>query len=871
MRVDPKRRSDNRVADRGISPLVGLIILIGLIVLGSVLIISIGMDANKDIEGQISGEQGKQTMVNFDKDLTTYLLNTDASGSLYLPETGQSELIDGGNVAVTISNGFETEELDEISMGTLRYEDTTGNEFGYQAGGVWRVEEHGTTMISSPDIRYYTEMNDGEEVGRLDLSIADFAGNAGQGEHTVQYEDSDSVDLEGAMEEVGFVRHVEITISDTPYHDGWYEFLQSEFDARDEGDDCPNQPTTNVICQPADDTVTVVATIDGNNSFATQIGIRPTIYGGLYADSITDQYDSELNVSGYDDHDATANVSEDLFVVNNDFELDDDADIEGVPVVNGTIDASGTPAISPIGYASALEEGTAPGHYEYINTTEDGSTAVFWLTDQEKTLVANMSRPAEEIQPITDKLENRALTYLADDGESITGNSLDAGLYYGNTLNVDTIDTSEGDVHIGIDGSNPVQLSDIDVTGGNQTYVYTNTTAGVTVEDITVPDENTGDFWLYGTEDAQITVEDKYEGVIYAPGSDLTIEDDAELTGAVVGGETTLQGDARINFDRTLRTDAAIPPENRNISVEEARTRDPLDVTFVLDRSGSMGGPGVVMGGDWQSVPVSTYSTATVDPEADHSIETRSCSIFGGCDSPTVVDPGESFSMGGWFSTTEVRVKDGSSGDSVIVGSESGNDPWGLRADATRNFIDLMSVSNDDHAGVFEFDNGGYELHPLSDNLESVRENVSVTADGSTDISAGIDLALDEYSGTDPSDRERVMILLSDGSNTIDGADTRTENQAIRADNLGVTIYAIGLGEDDLNEELLETIADETGGDNITIDNADELEDIFEGIADDVIEEEANLTLDIMMDPQVDGSSSDYVINIDEHKVNLDS
>ncbi|WP_170155538.1 vWA domain-containing protein [Halopiger aswanensis] len=867
------------------SPIIGLILLIGLVLAGSMLILMVGMGTNDAVKGQISAEQSEQLMVKFDKDLSTSLFDNDTRHPAYLPEEGRSELINGGELEITVSNGFYEEDLDPISIGALRYKDGSENELLYQAGGVWRVTDQTTTLISEPDIRYYEETNaEGKEVGRIDLSVTDMDGNVGNGEHTVQYKNSSSADLERVMDQVGFVRHVEITVEDPPHRDAWVDFLKSEFDATEVGT-CPRQPDTNVICEDGD-SITVMATIDLENSFASQVGITPTVYGGLYADSITGQHGAPFTVTGYENHDTTDNVSKDLFVVDDDFELNSGADIEGTPVVNDSITAaSGHPSISPIGYAANLERGAAPSEYEYINTTENGSTAVFWLTGEENALIANMSQSVETVQPVTAKLENKALPYLEDheDVDPIPGrgSTIDAGLYYGDELDVDEIDTSNGDVHIGIDKRGYIDISDIEITGGNQTFVYTNTDDRLTVGNIDIqPDDRAGAFWVYGTERAEVTVDDEYEGVVYAPGSEMTIEDNADITGAIVGGETKLGDDATINFDRSLRTDVPIPPENRNISVKDTKTRPPLDVTFVLDRSGSMGDiydSGTVTGNVWQDAPLRTRrgTEALLDPRANHSIEVQYCNN-GRCGYRTTIEPGNSMYVvhdRTW--TTEVRVANESCDRCEVTTFEvvDGNDPTGLRGDATRDFIGLMNESNDDRAGVYEFNDRGYELHSLSDDLEAVRQSVDVTGSGYTDISAGMELALDEYRGP-TSTRDRVMVVLSDGENNprrggSEAADQHTKRQADRAADLGVTVYTIGLGEDNIDKELLRDITTDEGEFHM-IDNAEELEEIFEGIANDVIEEEADVTFEAAMEPQIDGSSNEYVLNVDEHHVTIE-
>ncbi|WP_254761628.1 vWA domain-containing protein [Natrinema marinum] len=871
-------------SERGANEQVGLILLIGLVIIAGSLVVAAGMVALDAVQMQASGEQSEQEMRQFDKDLQTAMLD-NTTGPVHAPG---GEISDEGTITITASNGYGDTESESITMGTLHKKDDAGNVLAHQAGGAWRKTGESSSVVSKPSIRYYTEQAGGNEVGRIDVSVTNLEGNVKSGTNRVTKRPSSTNGLN--VSNITFVSHVAIEVSDTPYHDAWYRFLKTEFEASSANTcDISDGSDKNVICHDeANREVTVIATIDGTNPFANHVGIDPTVYGGLYADRITGNYDSALTVRGYDNHNIS-NRSADLFAVNNDLKMKGGAKVTGIPVVNEHLSViSGQPNISPLAYAAALDRGGHPGHpgswrYDYINTTADGSTAAFWLTSQHDSLVANMSKPFDSVDMIDSNVENGALDYLENnpnvtDIESYGSTTVDSGLYYGDDLNsgIDTINTSDGDVHIGIgNGGGPLELSDLQITGNNRAYIYTESNVDIR-QDIEVPGNRAGALWVYSSSSSTIDVERDYEGVVYAPGSHVTIDDGVEITGAVVGGTTNLRGDATINFDRTLRTDVPIPTENRNISIEADRTRDPLDVTFVLDRSGSMGqvhDSGTVSDNNWQTTPISTggYTTGIVDPEANYSLEVRECWGPWGCSSPTTVDPGDSTQLSDSWPQTEVRVANGTCTSCEVdvfqIDTDS-SDPFGLRANATKKFIRMMNRSNDDRAGVFEFNSNGHELHSLSRDLDDVRDSVSVTAGGGTDISSGMERAIDEYSATPTPGRDRIMIVLSDGENSNSAADSRTRAQAQRAENRGITVYTIGLGENNINKPLLRDAATDDGEFHM-IDNASQLEDIFEGIANREIQQEDDLSFDISVSPTMSGTSSDYVVNVDTQTVRI--
>ena len=871
--------SSSHSTERGASPQVGFILLIGLVMVSGTLVFVVGMGALDSIQRQAMNERETQVLQQFDHDLAS--LTNDTAKSVYL-EQGKYNISNTSTIRITSSNGFEEISNHSVTMGTLIQNGKSSTELGYQAGGIWRNNGGSTTIVSRPDLRYYKEESD---LGRIDFSITSLSGNAGPGENTViQYNSSrPSIDTPTGDE---FVSHVEITVEGTRYHDGWYEFMSDEFKAtdieavdsvdEDKYPSCdfePDRSYPNLICHdPDNQTVTVIATIDGNNPFAHHVGIDPTIYGGLSADSIEGDLSADnLNVTGYSSKDT--NTSPDIFTVNSRVDLEEGADIDAYPVLNGELDPEAGSTVDPIAYVSDPNFETRDANRRYWTN----GTRVAHLTDD--VIAANMSRPFDPHENIDTEIEDSALDYLKNNVgtervEKVDGNNIgEAGRYYTSASEFDLnhVDTSSGSVHIGVGGSSELTLSDLTVTGGNQTYIYTNNSVAIG-EDGVSTGGTAESFWLYGTSNTDITVNKNanFEGVIYAPESELEIEEGTEIFGAVVGGETEIGDDVIIKFDRSIRTDIPIPEENRDITVEEARA--PLDVTFVLDGSGSMGGSAsTVTGGDWQSPP---FDSGMVASGANHSVEVNQCDFFG-CSIETI-DPGESYSDSLFQDTEEVRVKDGSASDSVIVKDPSrgfGSDPLALRADATRDFIEALNESNNDRAGVFEFNSGSETVRELDSDLSSVRNSISVSANGGTDMSKGMGAALSQYS--DSSDNKRVMVLLSDGKN-----DLRTDDRTERANDMtkqlinesaseSVTIYTIGLGND-VDTTLLKKAANKTDGKYYHADDAEKLEDLFDRIAERAIAD-AEITFDVGGIPDPGEASSDYVINVETRQVRIEN
>jgi len=176
----------------------------------------------------------------------------------------------------------------------------------------------------------------------------------------------------------------------------------------------------------------------------------------------------------------------------------------------------------------------------------------------------------------------------------------------------------------------------------------------------------------------------------------------------------------------------------------------------------------------------------------------------------------------------------GGTGDTVYLdvafvldssGSMGWNDPQGFRRAAAKNFVDAML--DQDQGTVVDFDDRARLFQALTSDKAALKSAIDrIDASGGTNIGAGVRLGLGELARTPDPDRAQIMILLTDGVGSYDPLLT------VQAGNAGVTIYTIGLGTD-LDEGLLRTIADQTGGTFSQVDDASDLPEVFREIEED--------------------------------------
>ena len=154
-----------------------------------------------------------------------------------------------------------------------------------------------------------------------------------------------------------------------------------------------------------------------------------------------------------------------------------------------------------------------------------------------------------------------------------------------------------------------------------------------------------------------------------------------------------------------------------------------------------------------------------------------------------------------------------------------------LESPLTVDFADPDDTSFDD-----DTINGCVDCSTFADDV------LELTPANSTNIGHGINVAANEllYGSGRPT-ASKIMVVMTDGianrcyswgsSCGTTSAENYAYNEAVIAANNGIAIYTIGLGPN-VNDALLQDIADVGGGIYLNAPTADDLEDTFEAIAD---------------------------------------
>lgn len=156
--------------------------------------------------------------------------------------------------------------------------------------------------------------------------------------------------------------------------------------------------------------------------------------------------------------------------------------------------------------------------------------------------------------------------------------------------------------------------------------------------------------------------------------------------------------------------------------------------------------------------------------------------------------------------------------------------------DAAKTFVGMMNASFD-RAGVVGFTTGARYITAngqyLSDGFAAVNGSIdALYPQADTNIAAGIEdgtVGLDFGSNAS---RDKVLVLLTDGQPTEPGSPVQAAREAAREANASdVTIYSVGFGDEaDIDVDLMEYVANVTGGQYYHAADGDGLDAVFEDI-----------------------------------------
>ncbi|WP_423999356.1 DUF7289 family protein [Haloarcula salina] len=152
------------VTDRGVSHVLGVVLLASVVVIGAFLIVQVGQQTLGDVNNEANVEIAEEVMLSVDNSFQ----RSETDESVVVPNRVRSDVGVRVNATYNLTlNGSPSCSTGNRTLHTIEYQ-RDGKRVGYEGGGVWRQTESGATMSAPPAVTY--------DDGSLSLSFANISG-----------------------------------------------------------------------------------------------------------------------------------------------------------------------------------------------------------------------------------------------------------------------------------------------------------------------------------------------------------------------------------------------------------------------------------------------------------------------------------------------------------------------------------------------------------------------------------------------------------------------------------------------------------------------------------------------------------------------
>jgi hypothetical protein len=169
---------------RGEAHLIGVILLIGLAIAGATLVFVVGSAAITDLRASTELQSAEYSMREVDSRLSQVLASRTDTQTLNFGGDDRNVTIDTDSSMTVVINENPSRCSIDVPMGTIVTTDSKGRQVGYEGGGVWRLENGRSAMVSPPDFQYQN--------GTIDFPVTSLEGS-----------------LEGSVDELYAERNIE--------------------------------------------------------------------------------------------------------------------------------------------------------------------------------------------------------------------------------------------------------------------------------------------------------------------------------------------------------------------------------------------------------------------------------------------------------------------------------------------------------------------------------------------------------------------------------------------------------------------------------------------------------------------------------------
>lgn len=548
---------------RALSSVLALILLIGVVAVGSIGIILLGGDALTTERDAAENDKIRLAFQNLDTNIDT-VARDDASArqvdvALSSDQGGAVRESEAGRIVVTRTNitAGNTDELVNRSIGAIVYAENDRH-YAVQAGGVWQGTGNETQMVSAPPVSYTSTRFRTEPT--LTIPIIETSGDRRLVDDQVRITHNATV---SPLNDVTVVEGDLITVSITSrYYVGWGKYFSQ----------ITNEAA--VKYDHANDTVIVQMIVPT---------VAPPVEGGVIMGATAETLDLKQNatVDSYNSSEGnyTTSVGTRGRVISaGDVRLKQFSEIHGNLEVGGDVrfeqdsrvfgNFSHEPPTSIVNHSDLSTHVTG---WTSDNATVTDRTPVDGVIDR-------------NVQLVRDSNDNGSTTDIANgqlqNCNTGSGCQLTAGAYYLTDLTLDgtdrlELDTSGGQIYIVVQNQFGMwDDAEIEVTGPGRVNVYVDGETGSRDfvmkhnATVTVPGQRAPGMWVYMDSDAEVLFRQQinFTGVVYGPGPGvdpgaeirMSTNDRIHVFGAVVGDVAPITQKVRVHYDETLATETPV-------------------------------------------------------------------------------------------------------------------------------------------------------------------------------------------------------------------------------------------------------------------------------------------------------------------------
>jgi hypothetical protein len=546
-----RERGDHASTERAVSTVLSFILIVSMVVTVSVGILLVGMDGVDRAQANAETSSVEYTMSELNSQASLVALdsnNRTRTVDLGAAAQGNAEVVDDGRITVEVdyASGSSRTVMDE-QMGSIKYTNPqTGNVVAFQGGGVWKQTDSGSSMVSPPEFHYR------DSTLTLPAMTIDTSASSVTGQY-VTVKRTDTETMYPLPSDKNPIEDGEITITiESEYYEAWGTFFEERTESEVTYDHANEKVQVTLITELETETLSagVAATAE------TFVIKNP--------DVTTGSYDSRVGAS-------TATSEGDLRA-QGDIVIEANADVDGDLIAGGEVRFKPGTSNAEVRGNISHTDGCSHHHYGSCDPAATGWVAGNASVDTSNSISGIVDNKMEDISENGDVVDLSAEssldngTYYVTDGD-LSSNSLD-------------LDTSDGDIVIGIKGDFTWENSDISVTDPDQgsVRIYTNASS-VEVTDTTVgdtADRKSASFWIYGKQGLDATIQGgttEFVGVLYAP-SDVQgpgygvveITDHATVYGGIAAGGESVDLDVQANVYRDKALESTNPLEQTTTS-----------------------------------------------------------------------------------------------------------------------------------------------------------------------------------------------------------------------------------------------------------------------------------------------------------------